>query len=377
MPVSVLPQLLPAVVDLVFGRLPHRLFPSRSFLSACLELVISLADAWLAAFDAAGGGAWAVAACQFQKQLEISVGQECANSWWADAQEESGSAFGLGCTEAQSGTSHHVKIPTWQQSLHSILVSSMQEGLLNRTAGKVHFVPSDGWIRFGALWVLCAMDDLLGAVTAHVSKPAKGRGKDSRCSTPLERATDFGAKDSRCSTPAARIAASPGAREVRPGRLLALKHFVAAVRCDDGLRTCTVLEMCLYRLATGVAPHIDSSQLLAIETFQRQFSRWIDEREFEETRARAVASAMRVACPSTVRASASDPAPLGSPSVDASALSRSGFSVGWLPKSFVREFNAEGEEVVLEPETDCETDFQFGRVGDSTIKWQLCALNSC
>mmetsp|Transcript_8220 Transcript_8220/g.22741 ORF Transcript_8220/g.22741 Transcript_8220/m.22741 type:complete len:354 (-) Transcript_8220:159-1220(-) len=346
MPVSVLPQLLPAVVDLVFGRLPHRLFPSRSFLSACLELVISLADAWLAAFDAAGGGAWAVGACQLQRQLEILVGQECANSWWADAQEESGSAFGLRCTEVQSGTSHHVKIPTWQQSLHSILVSSMQEGLLDRTVGKVNFVPSDGWIRFGALWVLCAMDDLLGAVTAHVSKPAKGRGKDSRCSTP-----------------ATRIAASPGAREIRPGRLLALKHFVAAVRCDDGLRACSVLEICLFRLATGVAPHIDSSQLLAIASFERQFSRWTDERESEETRARAVASAMRVACPSTMRASASESAPLASPSVDASVPSRSGFSVGWLPKSFVREFNAEGEEVVLEPETDCETDFQFGCVG--------------
>merc|ERR1719436_697905 len=51
-------------------------------------------------------------------------------------------------------------------------------------------------------------------------------------------------------------------------RLLALKHFVAAVRNDPGLRACPVLETCLAEVATGAVPHVESADLLAIEAYR-------------------------------------------------------------------------------------------------------------
>merc|ERR1711924_533675 len=151
-------------------------------------------------------------------------------------------------------------------------------------------------------------------------------------------------------------------------RLLALKHFVAAVKADQDLHACTVLETCLVEIATGVLPHVESSHLLAIPAYKERLLLWA-EQEAGDDRAGgdvAIKQAMKGVSASNVTPriakSAAPSAPTkkqqttgeaSAPSVPATsprsrkqACNRGGG--GWLPTAFVQEFNAEGEEV--EPE---------------------------
>lgn len=268
----------------------------------------------------------------------------------------------------------------------------------------------DAWLRFGTFWVLCALDDIIGSVISHCARKAAmprvnataaqrpaSRGSASRPGTAGSRPGTAGSqptagnklsKDAVSTRPAtgarpgtssgtgARDAQQPAERCMERPRLLALKHFVAAARNDDGLKACQILEACLVEVATGQTPHVATAELLAIEPYQQRLMSWVEQESgpdaSEDAKKVALAQAMKgvplkdgppsvvASSPATARGKTT-PSPSATkipgaqPSPDSAGSSQARRS--WLPKAFVHEFNAEGEEVepdVLSDVSDAE-----------------------
>jgi len=245
------------------------------------------------------------------------------------------------------------------------------------------------WLCFGAVWVLCALDDIIGSVVAyHRRKTAQSRpGTGNR---PVSRgggvrpgsgaaalrpgSSAASASRARPGTVEGRAKSAAGGEQPERRRLLALKHFVAAVKADQDLPSCPVLETCLVEVATGVVPHVESRQLLAMQAYSERLRAWAEQEADGDADAIDVAikQAMKgvTAVNSTPRARPADvaggrsgfggastsmPTPATQASQTVKAATRGGG--GWLPKTFVKEFNAEGEEV--EPD-----DFGFDAEAD-------------
>mmetsp|Transcript_112779 Transcript_112779/g.204971 ORF Transcript_112779/g.204971 Transcript_112779/m.204971 type:complete len:561 (+) Transcript_112779:60-1742(+) len=422
-------ELLPAAVSLLLGTLPDRWVPSRGFVTVCTELTIGLVDAWLMAYVAAGLDSSALAQ-HLQEQLEPLAGVECSHGWWADAAERAGTekeakrpvsarlaAPNGGCCEARGGGGYQFAMHALVTSLLRHSTASIQRSSSQSTGNGTaasnastsarssepadSFDKHDVWLRFGAFWVLCALDDIIGSVVSHCARkaamvrggaaaarrpasggsgarPASSGGSrpttGSRSTTPAVSSTN-GAKSAREARPAtgARPGAGAGKAEqperLELPRLLALKHFVAAARNDNGLKACHILEACLVEVATGQTPHVATAELLAIDAYQKRLMSWAEQESgpdaSEEAKQRAVAQAMKGVPAKAVPDAASAPpgatargkatsagagrqaagAPARPQSADESKARQS-----WLPQAFVNEFNAEGEEV--EPEVD-------------------------
>eukprot|EP00929_Paragymnodinium_shiwhaense_P027287 TRINITY_DN16050_c0_g1_i1.p1 TRINITY_DN16050_c0_g1~~TRINITY_DN16050_c0_g1_i1.p1 ORF type:complete len:650 (-),score=150.48 TRINITY_DN16050_c0_g1_i1:99-2048(-) len=455
---------LPVLVECILSTLPGRLVPSRGFVSACLEFAVALADAWLAAVVGAADGAWGVAAGRVQVELDDLIGSTCARAWWEDAAERVpvGPQASERGDSAQHSESRHV------EQLQRLLIGRMKRGAALVSAGAGQGLaassssssgaagPQESWLRFGAAFVSCALDDVVGAVSAYtarkanVPKPQPFTSPYSRPGTAFSRPMT-GAATSRPTTagvssdvpsPTALAAAlegsvsGPGRGRVRAHaasaapataqprlRLLALKHFVAAVRADEGLNSCTVLATALAEVATGTAPYAEESALIAVSFYQDRLLSWATQEakgSGPDGLQKAIAEAMKVSVaterrPTTSQVELPDrpgtasqrPLTQGGfaaaagepPSV---ACSRPGTSAarpglpadsamtkgigkgasswlpqrgtssggypggggypaagkrgGWLPKVFVREFNAEGEEVERVSEEDSDED---------------------
>jgi len=270
----------------------------------------------------------------------------------------------------------------------------------------------ESWLSFGASWVLCALDDVIGSVVAHhrrksvkppsasaaAARPGSRGGARPGSSAggvgafrPASRGGERPPSSAGVQAPTGR--ARPGTGEARPKtpagalpleqtrldapperrRLLALKHFVAAVKADKDLQACTILETCLVEVATGVLPHVEPSQLLAMQAYNERLLLWAEqEADAEGSVELAMTQAMK-----GVSAANATPRAIKSPQVNSSSAGRSGSAAasrpaakaplpaapasraapaapraggGWLPKTFIKEFNAEGDEV--EPEHD-------------------------
>lgn len=407
------PELLPAVVDVVLAALPTRFAPSRGFVSACAELAAALADAFLMAEASLPPGCtWEESGDEAQLRLESLVGRDCARAWWADAIErlqdkEAPLAGGDTMAEAtllalmRQSTSNTVTgrsvaatpgggRPTWG--------SGPAQAAANASGADTE----DAVLRFGVSWVFCALEDVVGSVAAHCTRrtaaaappprPPTAEGARPRSSAGSSRPATGGprlgsssgrpgssAGAARPATPLTRGAASRAVPIEKP-RLLALKHFVGAVKGDEGLLACPVLETCLAEVATGVAPHVDTAELLACAPYQDRILRWAaqdadgsDEGALDRALAQALksvssapAAAAAVAATSgstTFRpperprgnagagtrapARATGPAGQGQGAAGtAAAATPTGRPRGWLTPAFVSEFNAEGDEVL-------------------------------
>ncbi|CAE8704542.1 unnamed protein product [Polarella glacialis] len=373
-----------AAIAAVLAALPLRLVPSRGFLSACFELVQALIDAWLAAYHAAAEGGKAVTAGELQRRLAGLVGP-CAEAWWEDAAERSNQA--------------RVDRPVFAQvELASILERGRSEIARSTSAGKAasaaRAMGGQSWPEFGAAWILCVLDDAVGSVAAHVARRAAGPA--GRPTTPS--GLRPGSSGMRSATSSARpftpgAASSGGRQQFRPPsragsgglspaasapaaggssklqekfRLLGLKHFVAAVKGDEGLQACPVLETCLADVAMGSVPHLEADPLLATPAYRERLLAWANQEsqgQGPEALEQAVAQAMKctiatLAQPEKGQATWSRENRIGAVIGDAGGKGRvavgRGRGSGWLPKAFVREFNAEGDEV--DPASDAEPD---------------------
>jgi len=254
------------------------------------------------------------------------------------------------------------------------------------------------WLCFGVAWVLSALDDVIGSVVAHCRrKAAQPRGATVRPTSSTGRPGSGaigrigtagqsrpGTSEQRPRTPAAEGSGVQQALERR--RLLALKHFVGAVKADRDLQACTVLETCLVEVATGVAPHVEASYLLASPLYHQRLRLWAEQEAGQEPGAVdfAVKQAMKEVCatsattprtssatnlrPSHGKGDTSEtrglPLRFSAPSRVAAGAERVAVakaparkSQGWLPQAFVQEFNAEGDEVDAEGfPSDAESD---------------------
>lgn len=394
--------LLPAVVVAVLSALPPRFVPSRCFLSACLEFVVVLADAWLTAetslavAEEAAGGPPAEA---LQRQLAEIVGQSCAEVWWADASEAADLEVGPRSSTSLGGAGRaaaHVVLTDLMQRNAAALIRSAREernrlsGATGARPSTAQMLPGRARFLFGAAWILCALEDVVGSVVVHTtrksaavlsSRPTTAGGSRpltaaaSRATTPGKPGSSRGrappaASSGSGKTPSKSTCAAAVAAEARL-RLLALKHVVAAVKTDDGLRGCTPLERSLADVALGIAPHVDSRELLGVDAYRERIQEWTHQ-ESEGVDVAAAENAMRQALKTSISASASAAAAGGAPApvprrrVEAPRAANASSSRPstaalvqaqcgqWLPKAFVHEFNAEGDEVIDEPSDDDE-----------------------
>lgn len=377
---------MPTVVEVVLETLPRRLVPSRGVLSACVELVAALADAWSAAYAAAPRDVWANVSGRLRENLDGLVGRDCSQAWWEDAAERAASA-----SDGHRGT------------MHNLLVFRMQRGIAREATANERRLPSvaeeaeagdatsEAAIDFGANWVLCAMDDVVGSVASYVAR--KAASAKARPATPGSRpasrqgtagASSSGsvsqrpATSSRPMTPASARGVATVAERLH---IVALKHVIAAVKGDQGLHACPVLETCLVEVATGVMPHVDSGSLMRVAAFRERLHTWAQQESAagRATFELAIAQAMKsTAAPAPSGRGAWSATPVTTPGAKSAAKegvpivnerppsSRpSSAGQGWLPKAFVREFNAEGEEV--EPGlSDSEPEVQVQAPSDPT-----------
>lgn len=430
-------ELLPATVSLLLGTLPDRWVPSRGFITVCTELAIALADTWLMAYVAVGPDDSARTE-QLQAQLDPLVGLECSRGWWADAAERDATEKDVkrppaATPRASNGHSgdgsrgggyqfamHGLVTAVLRRSIASVRHSNQHASSKNTSDGSVasnastsarshDYVDgpdkSDVWLRFGAFWVLCALDDIVGSVIAHCARkaamPRASRGSATRPGSGNGAGVSRPTTGSRSTTPAvgstagdklakegvrpatgmrpgtadkagAKDAQQPADRCMERPRLLALKHFVAAARNDAGLKACQILEACLVEVATGRTPHVATADLLALEQYHRRLMLWAEQEAgpdaTEEAKKSAVTQAMKgvpakespevVSAPAASRGQAASVstgrqvkgvAPQSPNSADGMQARRS-----WLPKAFVHEFNAEGDEVEPEVASDDE-----------------------
>eukprot|EP00930_Biecheleria_cincta_P020521 TRINITY_DN15421_c0_g1_i1.p1 TRINITY_DN15421_c0_g1~~TRINITY_DN15421_c0_g1_i1.p1 ORF type:complete len:411 (+),score=90.51 TRINITY_DN15421_c0_g1_i1:38-1270(+) len=357
-------QLHEAVVVAVLSALPCRLVPSRSFMSACFELVQSLIDAWLAAHDASAASG-----------QPVTAGEECTQAWWEDASERTRQA-----RDPQ---------PTKAELLLALILERGRAGLPRKK--RVETVADGAWPHFGASWVLAALDDAVGSVTANVARKAAGpapRPGTAGSSLPITASppgtrppSSQGGNTPAASSGGGRLqfrppsragagtskssTAGPAKQAPEKYRLLSIKHFVVAAKADEGLQTCPVIETCLTDVATGTAPYIEAETLLAMQPYRERLLAWAAQ-ESQGQGPQAVQQAVQQAMKCTVASLSQPPAgqrpaaaapadrsqpfaggPQGTP---ASAAGRG--SSSWLPKAFVKEFNAEGDEV--DPASDEE-----------------------
>lgn len=377
---------MPTVVEVVLETLPRRLVPSRGVLSACVELVAALADAWSAAYAAAPKDVWANVSGRLRENLDGLVGNDCSQAWWEDASERAASE-----NDGHRGTMHRLLVCRMQRGIAT--EATANEGRLPSVAEEAEAgdATSEAALDFGAYWVLCAMDDVVGSVASYVarkaasakarpttpgSRPASRQGTAG--ASPSGSVTQRPATSSRPATPASARGVAPGAERLH---IVALKHVIAVVKGDPGLQACPILETCLVEVATGAMPHVDSSSLMRVAAFRERLHTWAQQESAagRATFELAIAQAMKsTAAPAPSGTAASSATPVKNPGAKSAAKggmpivnesppsSRpSSAGQGWLPKAFVREFNAEGEEV--EPEvSDSEPEVQVQAPSDPT-----------
>ncbi|CAE7343537.1 unnamed protein product [Symbiodinium sp. KB8] len=241
------------VVAVVLRALPKRLVPARSFMSASFHIAQSLIDAWLAAHAATLSAT--TSADALKSRLQSLVGATCTNAWWDDASER---------LEGGSPT-----LPL-QRKLAEVLTRGRQ-GL--RSVSPVP--PAQGatggeaWPERGAAWVLAALEDVVGSVASHsarkaatVKDAARPSTAGSRPGTAQRPAT--GTQGRHQFQPPVRLQEGTApSKQTERLRLLGIKHFVAAAKADDDLQNCQLVATCLADVAMGLAPHLESDDLMA------------------------------------------------------------------------------------------------------------------
>jgi len=256
------------------------------------------------------------------------------------------------------------------RDLHANLVLLLRQGFDKGTlVSKDGFnsIPSDAWLNFGAAWVSGAVHDVVSSVAAR-SCCRLSAGE--RPATPGKYPVTPGA---RPMSPVKRPV-TPGKRPVTPSQhpttllrnageqasrfqLLTLKHFVAAVKEDQGLHACHVLGCCLVEVATGEVPHVEVELLMKIPSYCARLLCWVEHESdgSREGMERAAARAMKSAAKTTRKqvgiavlpntASKVKSRQPVEPKTRQRPISWARHGRGWLPEDFVREFNGEGDEV--------------------------------
>ncbi|CAJ1460899.1 unnamed protein product, partial [Effrenium voratum] len=295
------------VVVCMLNVLPPKVVPSRSFATAGFQIAPrrhgkaqSLIDAWHAA-QSLGRQA---APAEMQRRLGGLVGSTCAQAWWQDASESS-------------------------SSQRQVLASFLAQGGGSKEAS------------FGAAWILSALEDAVGCAAA--SAVAK------KVPRPSSAAPERG--PSRSFRPPSRVGAKGEKPVLARFKLLTIKHFVQAARSDEDLQNCPLIATCLADVATGVAPYLETELLLGMDVYRERLVAWAQESQGSDPKAvqDAIAQAMKVSAAALDQSSRGFEAkPLKGQERSLSAGGRS----SWLPKAFVREFNAEGDEVEADLDED-------------------------
>eukprot|EP00913_Durusdinium_trenchii_P007300 g6862.t1 len=149
------------VVKAVLKALPVRWVPSRSFLTASVQIVQSLVDAWLAVQSSSEFQDLKQARSLYLPLLASLVGDACATAWWQDAEE--------------------FQVPTSAprrellQAIATILGRGGSEVIRRERLWRS--LPGN---EAGGAWVCCALEDLVGstvvALTAKATpRPTTGR----------------------------------------------------------------------------------------------------------------------------------------------------------------------------------------------------------
>ncbi|CAK9060187.1 Pentatricopeptide repeat-containing protein [Durusdinium trenchii] len=131
------------VVKAVLKALPVRWVPSRSFLTASVQIVQSLVDAWLAVQSSSEFQDLKQARSLYLPLLASLVGDACATAWWQDAEE--------------------FQVPT----------SAPRRELLQAIAtilGRGRSLPGN---EAGGAWVCCALEDLVGSTVVALTAKAR------------------------------------------------------------------------------------------------------------------------------------------------------------------------------------------------------------
>eukprot|EP00439_Symbiodinium_sp_Y106_P085804 s451_g29.t3 len=275
------------VVAVVLRALPKRLVPARSFMSASFQIAQALIDAWLAAHAATLSAT--TSADALKSRLQSLVGATCTNAWWDDASErlEGGSpTLPLQRKLAEVLT-------RGRHGLRSISPVPQAEGA---TGG-------EAWPERGAAWVLAALEDVVGSVASHSArKAAAAAGRPStagsRPGTAQRPAT--GTQGRHQFQPPVRLQeGTVPSKQTERLRLLGIKHFVVAAKADDDLQNCQLVATCLADVAMGLAPHLESDDLMGDIRVRDEGFRWqpkaVAEVEAEETHAAEATASLRFA----------------------------------------------------------------------------------
>mmetsp|Transcript_57566 Transcript_57566/g.106360 ORF Transcript_57566/g.106360 Transcript_57566/m.106360 type:complete len:411 (-) Transcript_57566:41-1273(-) len=372
---------LEAVVSHVLGTLPKRYVPARTLLTVCVELLVALIDTWLMV-ESELQEAYPNGSSSSQRGTSAAlcalVGNDCAVAWQAEALDR-----------VKRGEDRGRLLEALQALMENSIVGSREVARADRQSAR----------RLGACWVLAALDDILAAVVAHcANKPAAptsggggggaaqrpgsasasrpgtaGRPGTGNTSLPAGSSESSSRPTSSRGTPASsrpellsETGRSLGAHMGEKHRLIALKHLVATVRQERSLQACKVLEVCLVEVANGASPLLDVDSIMVIEAYRERLRDWATQEAessgigLDQCIEQAMKGVGTAATPrnavtmrSTPKAASSNkvafekkepeaPPPLPAPQKRAGG--------GWLPKAFVRDFNAEGDEV--EPEVE-------------------------
>eukprot|EP00439_Symbiodinium_sp_Y106_P085630 s451_g29.t1 len=329
------------VVAVVLRALPKRLVPARSFMSASFQIAQALIDAWLAAHAATLSAT--TSADALKSRLQSLVGATCTNAWWDDASErlEGGSpTLPLQRKLAEVLT-------RGRHGLRSISPVPQAEGA---TGG-------EAWPERGAAWVLAALEDVVGSVASHSArKAAAAAGRPStagsRPGTAQRPAT--GTQGRHQFQPPVRLQeGTVPSKQTERLRLLGIKHFVVAAKADDDLQNCQLVATCLADVAMGLAPHLESDDLMAQPEYRERLVAWAAQESQGQKDPSAIQQAILQAMKVTPAATSSR----GQMSTKVPSAAKPSQPAGpvrgsWLPKVFVREFNAEGDEVEhVEPDS--------------------------
>ncbi|CAE7222886.1 unnamed protein product [Symbiodinium natans] len=337
------------VAAVVLRALPRRLVPARSFMSASFQIAQSLIDAWLAACDSSFSAP--LSADALKGRLCSLVGTTCTTAWWDDA------------SERLKGTSPTLPL---QRKLAEVLKRG--RGLRSvPVPAKDSGAGGEAWPERGAAWVLVALEDVVGSVASHSARKAAaaaaaaaGRPSTAGSRPGTAQRPVTGTQGGRHQfQPPTRLHEGAGpSKLVERLRLLAIKHFVAAAKADDDLQNCPLVATCLADVAMGLAPHVDSDDLMAQPEYRERLVAWAAQECQNQSDPSAIQKAIQEAMKVTPAAAAAKGqlAPAKGPSAAASRSQPSGSARAgsWLPKVFVREFNAEGDEV--EPDSGEDVD---------------------
>lgn len=201
--------------------------------------------------------------------------------------------------------------------------------------------------------MLAALEDVVGSVASHsarkaatVKDAARPSTAGSRPGTAQRPAT--GTQGRHQFQPPVRLQEGTApSKQTERLRLLGIKHFVAAAKADDDLQNCQLVATCLADVAMGLAPHLESDDLMAQPEYRERLVAWAAQEcqgpKDPSAIQQAILQAMKVtpaATSSRGQISTKVPSATAKPSQPAGPVRGS-----WLPKVFVREFNAEGDEV--------------------------------